>query len=351
MPTVYRAPHYEYEDLVNLVEGHRVVELTAMNAEIGGPGERLWMIEPGLGVPDVYRLRRNDEGEDTCWAVDREYTWDAMAWLREALADVLDRLTRPGSAKQYALEPGREERDLAVLAELEAVWLSGLSLLSEAFGFSAAEWKLRHELFIPAQAELARVKALRSRMLQEEFGTGPDAAEHAASELGWEVGEARKALGARDDYPRWVREGAAHARATIPVHRPPGDTGLPDVPAATLMTAACRYEDTVPGRPSPIPLPEELAPWYVFLRSLGACVAIEVEGVYPPGGSPWDYMHVAPVAMVLQAGWTVRDGVIVSPVPYDGHHECIYYDEEAILAGGGQPAHERSRDVRLPGRE
>jgi hypothetical protein len=341
MPTILRESDLPYDDLVHRVERQlRVVELTAINTEIGGPGERLWMSEPGLGLADVYRLWRKSEGGSTQWAVDREYAWKAMTWLREALADVLDRLTRPGSAKQYALEPGREERDLAVLAELEAVWLLGLSPLREAFGFDAAEWKLRHDLFIPAQAELARAKALRSRMLQEEFGTGPDAAEHAASELGWEVSEAHKALAARDNYQRWVREGAAHARATIPVHRPPGDTGLPDVLAATLMTAACRYEDTVPGRPSPIPLPEELARWYVFLQTLGACVAVAVEDAYTPGGSPWDYMHVAPAAMVLQAGWTVRDGVIFSPVPYDGHSECIYYDEEAILAGGGQLAHE-----------
>ncbi|MFF4255366.1 hypothetical protein ACFY1L_29585 [Streptomyces sp. NPDC001663] len=338
MPTIHREPRFQYDDLVDLVEGQlRVVELTAINSEIGGPGERLWMTEPGLGVSDVYRLWRKGKGNHMYWAVDRDDPWDAMRWLREALADVLDRLTRPGSTKEYALEAGREERDLAVLAELEAVWLSGLSPLSEAFGPRAAELELNRELLIPARAELARATALRSRMLQEQFGTGPEGAERAASELGWELDKARKALAARDDYQRWVREGAAHARATIPVHRPPGETGLPDVLAATLMTAACQSERVVPGRPSPIPLPDELAPWYVFVENLGACVAIAVEDAYAPDAGPWDYMDVAPVAMVIEAGWTVRDGVIFSPVPYDGYYECIDYDEEAILAGGGSP--------------
>ncbi|WP_328912288.1 MULTISPECIES: hypothetical protein [unclassified Streptomyces] len=349
MPTIHREPRFVYEDLLDLVEGQlRVVELTAINAEIGGPDERLWMTEPGLMSPGVYRLWRKGKGRRTYWAVDRDDPWEAMSWLRAGLSGVLDRLTRPGSADAYALEPGREERDLAVLSELDAVWLSGLSPWGRAFGPRAAERALNHELLIPARAELARAGALRSRMLREHFGTGPDAAERAASELGWDMAEARKALAAYDDYRLWVREGAAHARATIPVHRPPGDTGLPDVLAATLMTEACRGEKIVADRPSPVPLPEELARWYVFVKTLGACVAVAVEDVYAPGGSPADYMYVVPVAMVLRAGWTVRDGVVVTPVPYDGCTECVEYDEEAILAGGGEPLHDDSTQVTDP---
>lgn len=205
MPTIYREPDYTYEDLVDLVEGQlRVVELTAVNAETGGPGERLWMSEPGAGASEVYRLWRKGRGKGTdkaparggYWAVDQDHPWDVMPSLREALAGVLDRLTRPGSASEYALEPGREERDLAVLSELEAVWLSGLPPLAEMYGPRAVERHLNHELFIPIQAELARAGALRSRMLRERYGTGPDAAGRAATELGWDIGKARTALAA-----------------------------------------------------------------------------------------------------------------------------------------------------------
>ncbi|NEA17264.1 hypothetical protein [Streptomyces halstedii] len=348
MPTIYREPDYTYEDLVDLVEGQlRVVELTAVNAEIGGPGERLWMSEPGTGASEVYRLwhkgggKGKGKGTDKAparggyWAVDQDHPWDVMPSLREALAGVLDRLTRPGSASEYALEPGREERDLAVLTELETVWLSGLSPLAGLYGARAVERHLNHELFIPIQAELARAGALRSRMLRERYGTGPDAAGRAATELGWDIGKARTALAAGDEYRQWVRDGAARARDRIAVRRPPGETGLPDVLAATLMTAACAYEDVVPGRPSPVPLPDELARWYVFVQGLGACVAVAVEDAYTPDGSPRDYMRVAPVAMVVQAGWSVRDGVIFSPLPYAEYLDDIEYDEEAVRASGG----------------
>ncbi|GGU97036.1 hypothetical protein FHX79_113544 [Streptomyces cavourensis] len=339
MPTIHREPDFGYDDLVDLVEGQlRVVELTAVNAEIGGPGERLWMMEPGLGG-DVYRLWRKSRGKGrgTYWAVDRDRPWEAVVWLREALSGVLGRLTRPGAAYAYALEPGREEQDLAVLDELEAVRLAGVEELGRSLGPGAAVGALEREVVIPAQAELARAGALRSRLLREHFGTGPDAAERAAAELGWDVGKARKALAAHDDYRTWVREGAAHARTSVPVHRPSGDTGLPARLAATLMTAACREEEIVPGRPSPVPIPDELAPWYVYVRGLGACIAVAVEGVHTPDGNPWEYMTVAPVVMVMEAGWTVHEGVIVSPVPYDLGSECVIFDEDAILAGGGDP--------------
>ncbi|XQE81094.1 hypothetical protein ACN24L_22165 [Streptomyces microflavus] len=338
MPTIHREPDFGYDDLVDLVEGQlRVVELPAVNAEIGGPGERLWMIEPGLGLTDVFRLWRKGRGDRAYWAVDRDHPWDALVWLREALSGVLDRLTRPGSSYVYALEPGREERDLAVLAELEAVRLSGVEGLRQSLGLRAALKVLDRAVVIPAQAELARAGALRSRLLHEHYGARPDVAEWAAAELGWDADKARKVLAARGDYRTWVREGAAHARTTLQVHRPPGDTGLPAQLAATLMTAACQDEDLVPGRASPVPIPDGLAPWYVYIRGVGACVAVAVEDVYTPDGSPWEYMAVAPVAMVLEAGWTVCEGVIVSPVPYDTHFGCVLFDEEAVLASGGEP--------------
>ncbi|MEU5179689.1 hypothetical protein [Streptomyces longwoodensis] len=335
MPTIHREPRFTYDDLVDLVEGQlRVVELTAVNAEIGGPGERLWLSEPGTGA-DVYRLWRKGKGTRTYWAVDQDRPWDALVWLREALAEVLERLTRPGSATRYALEEGREERDLAVLTELETVWLSGLSPLSEVVGPRGADLELTRFLLIPAQAELARATAVRSRMLREHFGTGPQAAQRVATTMGWEPAKAHKTLSAWDDYRRWVREGAAHARATVPVHRPAGDTGLPDVLAATLMTAACGSEPIVPDRPSPLALPDELAPWYVFSQYLGASIAVADEATYAPDADPRDYMHLVPVAMVLDLGWTVRDGLIVSLLPHNGFG--VEYDEEAIRAGGGTP--------------
>ncbi|MEU7099216.1 hypothetical protein AB0A66_12940 [Streptomyces longwoodensis] len=337
MPTIHREPRFTYDELLDLVEGQlRVVELTAINAEIGGPGERLWLTEPGAGA-DVYRLWRKDRGRGrgTYWAVDKDRSWEALVWLREGLTDVLERLTRPGSATRYALEEGREERDLAVLTELETIWLSGVSPLGEAYGPRGADVAVNHFLLIPAQAELARATAVRSRVLREHFGTGPQAAQRVASEMGWEPAKAHKTLAAWDEYRRWVREGAAHARATVPVHRPAGDTGLPDVLAATLMTAACGGETIVPGRPSPIALPDALACWYVFSRDLGACVAVADEATYAPGADPGEYMHLVPVAMVLDIGWTVRDGLIVSLLPHNGFG--VSYDEEAILAGGGRP--------------
>ncbi|MFE7857908.1 hypothetical protein [Streptomyces sp. NPDC057403] len=183
-----------------------------------------------------------------------------------------------------------------MLSELETVWLSGLSPLSTLHGPRGADVEVNHFLLIPAQAELARATAVRSRMLREHFGTGPEAAQRVATALGWEPAKAHKTLAAWDDYRRWVRQGAAHARATVTVHRPTGDTGLPDLMAATLMTAACEGETIVPGQPSPIAVPDELACWYAFSRDLGACVAVADEATFTPGANPQDYMHLAPVA-------------------------------------------------------
>ncbi|MEV7271620.1 hypothetical protein ACIQIG_22795 [Streptomyces bacillaris] len=109
--------------------------------------------------------------------MDQDRPGEAMVWLREALSGVLGRLTRPGTAYVYALEPGREEQDPAVLDELEAVRLAGVEELGRSLTPGAAVGALEREVVIPAQAELARAGALRSRLLREHFGTRPDAAE------------------------------------------------------------------------------------------------------------------------------------------------------------------------------
>ncbi|XVQ15183.1 hypothetical protein ACQP1W_22430 [Spirillospora sp. CA-255316] len=137
-------------------------------------------------------------------------------------------------------------------------------------------------------------------------------------------------MGAGDRYMAWVRAGAAHSQKTIPVHRPSVPTGLPPIRAAELMTAACSTESVVPDRAYHSSLPPELAPWYVYIEVLGHCIAVAVDGVYESNGDPWEYMTVAPVRMVRKAGWTVQDGIVVSPVPFDTGIGAVEWVEEDV---------------------
>ncbi|WP_030576694.1 hypothetical protein [Streptomyces anulatus] len=331
--TLFREPDYPYEELVDLATGQYrdTEELSAITAAIARPGECLWLSEPAA---TVFHLRRRGRGKRTFWALDQWDALEAEAWIRKKLSEtVLERLNRPGRCRTYALAPGIEEGDLDALEELDRIWLSGMRgkpewwfQLAGVDGPAGIDACIRDRMAV-VKAELARLKALRARHLEGSYGDGEDAVACTAAALGCDLREAREALAAGEKYRKWIRDGAAHARKTIPVHRPAAPTGLSDDRAAMLMTAACDGESVVPDRAHPQPLPPELAPWYVYTEELGHCIAVAVAGMYKPEGDPWQYMTVAPVSMVLRVEWTRQDLIIVAPVPYRTDIGCVIFDD------------------------
>ncbi|MGX1909257.1 hypothetical protein ACWIID_10375 [Streptomyces phaeochromogenes] len=332
--TLFREPDYPYEELVELATGQYrdTEELSNITAAIAEPGELLWLSEPAA---TVFHLRRRGRGKRTFWALDQEDALEAEAWIRKKLSEtVLERLNRPGRCKIYALAPGIEEADLDVLEELDRIWLSGMrdtaehwSQLAGVDGSAGVDFLIRDRM-VAVKAELARLKALRSRHLEESYGCGEEGVARTAAALGCDLREAREALEAGEKYRKWILDGATHARETIPVHRPAAPTGLTDERAAMLMTAACDSESVVPGRAHPRPLPPELAPWYIYTEGLGHSIAVAVEGIYKPEGEPWDYMAVAPVSMVLRVEWTKQDQIIVARVPYRTDIGCVIFEDD-----------------------
>lgn len=315
MSVPFREPHYSYEELVEFVTStYRVEDLPALEAAACEPGERLWLAE---GSCAVYRVWRKGRGSRARWRMDTELALQTEAWVSRKLeGSVLARLQAPDHSREYALDPGLAEKDLATLEELERVWLAGGK---HSGPLEPPDIPLGGEYLIgrrikDIEADLARAKALRARNLIEAFGNDPG---RVAAELRIEPAAARDALAVREKYHAWIRAGAAASRERFPVRTPVGPTGLPDDLATRLMTAACETETVLPGRPYPQPLPADLAPWYVYIEGLGHCIAVAVDGVYQPDGNPWEYMTVAPVRMVLSEGWTMRDGLVLAEVPYD----------------------------------
>lgn len=311
----FREPYLTYDQLVETAHYNAVEELPALESAIGGPGERLWL----LGSK-VQRLWHKGKGKRARWTLETEPALRSAEWMTEKLSrTVLARLLAPGRSREYALDAGAVERDLAVLAELDKVWLAGARdaphlwhvMLDEQRRDPAVVDAQIRERIARAKAELAWARALRARNLVENYGTPTD----VAAVLECDLDEARHLMGAHERFLAWIRAGAAHSRETIPVHRPSGDTGMPDDHAAQLMTAACESETVVPGRPYPHPLPPDLAPWHVYIEAAGHCIAFAVDE-FDPDQDPREYMLVAPVRMVLDQGWTIRDGVVVVPFAY-----------------------------------
>jgi hypothetical protein len=324
----FREPHYSYEELVQFVTlTYQVEDLPALEAAACEPGERLWLAESD---GRVYRVWRKGRGTRARWRMDCEHALVTEERVSGKLAGtVLARLQRPHNSREYALEPSLVEADLATLDELEQVWLSG----ARHAGFlEPRSIPLRGEGLIRSrikdiEADLARAKALRARNLLETYGND---AGQVAAELGIEAGAARDALAVREKYHAWIRAGAAASRKTFPVRKPAGPTGLPDDLATRLMTAACDTETVLPGKAYSEPLPADLAPWHVYIETIGHCVAVAVDGVYQPDGDPWEYMAVAPIRMVRREGWTMRDGLILAPVPYDTVIGAVQCDESDL---------------------
>ena len=330
MSVPLREPYRSYEELVEFVtDNYRVEGLPALEAAACEPGERLWL---GEETGEVYRVCRKGKGSRARWRVDFEHALVTESWVSRKLeSSVLARLQAPRHSREYALDPGLADKDLAVLEELERVWLAG----GRHAGFlEPRDVPLRGEYLIGSrikdiEADLARAKALRARNLIETFGNDPG---YVAAELGIEPAVAREALAVREKYHAWIRAGAAASRQRFPVRKPEGPTGLPDDLATRLMTAACETETVLPGRPYPQPLPPDLAPWHVYIKELGHCIAVAVDGVYEPDGDPWEYMTVAPVRMILGYNdWTMRDGRVLAEVPYNtviGAVDCADGDLE-----------------------
>lgn len=319
MSVPFREPYYSYDELVEVVTlNYRVEDLPALEEAAGEPRERLWLIE---SAGEVYRVWLKGRGLRARWTMDCEHALETEVRVNQKLiGTVLARLNNPEGSRDYALEPDRAEKDLAVLEELERVWLSGarnaafpLAVLPGMRANPLRAEELICDRISRIEAELARAKALRVRNLTEAYGND---AKRVAVELGVELGEARDILAAREEYHSRVWTGAAYARNTIPVRKPAGPTGLPDDLATRLMTAACDTETVLADEAYPEPLPPDLAPWYVYIENLGHCIAVAVDGVYKPDGDPWEYMTVAPVRMVRDMGWKMQDGLVLAPVPY-----------------------------------
>ena len=312
--TVFRDSYEELVEYVADTGSSQIEELSALEAAVCGPGGHLWLAADSCRV---YRVRPGGRKKRGLWRLDREHPLDTEMWVSRKLKDgVLGRLQAPQHSREYALDPGLAEKDLAALAELERVWLAGgrrLRLLEPA------DVPLRGEYLIgirikDIEADLARAKALRARNLIETFGDDPA---RVAAELGIGMDAARDALAVREKYHTWIRAGAAASRQRFPVRKPAGPTGLPDDLATRLMTAACDTETVLPGKAYPRPLPADLAPWHVYIEAIGHSIAVAVDDLCKPDGDPWEYMAVAPVRTVLREGWIMRNGLVLVRVPYD----------------------------------
>jgi hypothetical protein len=327
--TDLREPYFSYEELVEMVtDGYRVDDLPALEAAACDPGEQLWLAERG---DEVYRVWRRGKGDRARWRLDFEPALETEARLSRKLeGSVLARLRAAHSCREYALNPGLAEDDLEVLHELERVWLAG----ARNPRYLPPDDKPLHALRLiqdrieGLEGELARATALLGLVLTAGWGGDPedDPGDDAAVSL-VEAGQERDALADRVEYHKWVRSGGAASREKFPVRTPAGPTGLPDDVAARLMTAACETETVLPGRPYPRALPPGLAPWHVYIEGLGHSIAVAVEGVYEPGGDPWQYMTVAPVPMVLSGNWVMRDGLVLADVPYHKVIGAVLFDD------------------------
>lgn len=294
----------------------RVEELSALEAAICGPRERLW-----LAGSQVRRLRRQGNGERARWILETKHAMESAEWMTKKLSGtVLTRLFAPDSEPEYAFDPNAVERDLAVLAELDRVWLAGARNAPYLRHWMPPAMRadpvvvdaVIRDRIDRAEAELTWAMAVRAQHLARSYGTARD----VAAALDYDADDAHSLMSAHEWFLAGIRAGAARARETITVHRPSGDTGLPEGRAARLMTAACETETVVPGRPYPHPLPSELAPWHVYIEEAGHCVAVAVEGEYRRKRNPSKYMRLVPVRMLLSREWTVRDGVVVAPFAY-----------------------------------
>ncbi|MCX4783878.1 MULTISPECIES: hypothetical protein [unclassified Streptomyces] len=90
----------------------------------------------------------------------------------------------------------------------------------------------------------------------------------------------------------------------------------------------------VPGRTYHSPLPDELAPWYLYEPSSGHSLAVMIESLWEPEADPNQELALAPVKLILRCPWRIEGGWIVADIPYDEVLGVISEDEDDEYSDG-----------------
>ncbi|GGU40831.1 hypothetical protein [Streptomyces violascens] len=90
----------------------------------------------------------------------------------------------------------------------------------------------------------------------------------------------------------------------------------------------------VPGRTYHSPLPDELAPWYLYEPSSGHSLAVMIESLWEPDADPNRELALAPVKLVLRCPWRIEGGWIVADIPYDEGLGVLAQDEDDEYSDG-----------------
>ncbi|MFD7866049.1 hypothetical protein [Streptomyces sp. NPDC059783] len=104
----------------------------------------------------------------------------------------------------------------------------------------------------------------------------------------------------------------------------------PDTKAA--MTRAGYHG--VPGRSYHSPLPDEVAPWYLYEPSSGHSLAVVIKSLWEPDADPNQELTLAPVKLVLRRPWQIEGGWIVADIPYDEVLGIISEDDDDEYSNG-----------------
>lgn len=149
----------DYNDIEAYIAEHapgaRLLE--AITAELDADYHTVWV--DGQDVWHAWAY----PGQDT-WHLDKEPAREALAWLREQLVFVFDRLADPDSYTGDPRGPRLVERDEAVMAEYYDVELAALGDLDPV-----ATDRLIVRRITAARAEVARLSSLRAHHLRRAW--------------------------------------------------------------------------------------------------------------------------------------------------------------------------------------
>jgi len=150
----------DYNDIEAYIAEHapgaRLLE--AITAELDADYHTVWV--DGQDVWHAWAY----PGEDT-WHLDKEPAREALAWLREQLVCVFDRLADPDSYTGAPRGPRLVERDEAVMAEYHDVELAAWGIADDP----VATDRLIVRRITAARAEVARLASLRAHHLRRAW--------------------------------------------------------------------------------------------------------------------------------------------------------------------------------------
>jgi len=149
-----------YDDIEAYIRQHapgaRLLE--AITAELDADYHTVWV--DGQDVWHAWAY----PGQDT-WHLDKEPAREALAWLREQLVCVFDRLADPDSYTGDPRGPRLVERDEAVMAEYHDVELAAWGIADDP----VATDRLIVRRIAAARAEVARLSSLRAHHLRRAW--------------------------------------------------------------------------------------------------------------------------------------------------------------------------------------